>query len=102
GGYAFAQNEDGSYNPDDLGIGSEGAIAAGDRLKELSNKGIFKASVSYDIARETFAKGKSPYFITGPWQIPEQTEALGDDLMVCPIPGWKGSDNTARPFLGVR
>jgi arabinogalactan oligomer/maltooligosaccharide transport system substrate-binding protein len=102
GGYAFAQNEDGSYNPDDLGIASEGAIAAGKRLQELSNKGIFKASVSYDIARETFAKGKSPYFITGPWQIPEQTEALGDDLMVCPIPGWEGSDNTARPFLGVR
>ena len=102
GGYAFAQNEDGSYNPDDLGIGSEGAIAAGERLQELSNKGIFKASVSYDIARETFAKGKSPYFITGPWQIPEQTDALGDDLMVCPIPGWEGSDNAARPFLGVR
>ena len=29
--------------------------------------------MSYDIARETFASGKSPYFITGPWQIPEQT-----------------------------
>ena len=58
--------------------------------------------MSYDIARETFGKGKSPYFITGPWQIPEQTEALGDDLMVCPIPNWEGSDNTAKPFLGVR
>ena len=22
--------------------------------------------------------------------------------MVCPIPGWEGSDNAAKPFLGVR
>lgn len=102
GGYAFGTNADGSYNPDDLGIGSEGAIAAGKRLQQLTDDGIMRASVSYDIARETFAKGKSPYFITGPWQIPEQTEALGDDVMVCPIPGWEGSDNAATPFLGVR
>ena len=46
--------------------------------------------VSYDIARETFAGGKSPYFITGPWQVPEQLDALGDDLMVCPVPNWEG------------
>ena len=102
GGYAFGRNDDGSYNPDDLGIASEGAIAAGQRLQDLTNQGIFKPSVNYDIAREAFAKGKSPYFITGPWQVPEQTEALGDDLMVCPIPGWEGSDDTAKPFIGVR
>ena len=102
GGYAFARNDDGSYNPDDMGVGSPGGIKAAERLQQLSKEGIFKASVSYDIARETFAKGKSPYFITGPWQIPEQTEALGDDLMVCPIPNWEGSENTSKPFLGVR
>ena len=56
--------------------------------------------MSYDIARETFAKGKSPYFITGPWQIPEQTEALGDDLMVCPIPTWEGSDTSPSRSWG--
>ena len=95
GGYAFAQNDDGSLQPRRPGHRQRGRIAAGERLQELANEGIFKASVSYDIARETFAKGKSPYFITGPWQIPEQTEALGDDLMVCPIPGWEGSDYTS-------
>ena len=102
GGYAFARNADGSYNPDDMGVGSPGGVKAAERLQQLSNEGIFKASVSYDIARETFGKGKSPYFITGPWQIPEQTEALGDDLMVCPIPNWEGSEYTSKPFLGVR
>jgi arabinogalactan oligomer/maltooligosaccharide transport system substrate-binding protein len=102
GGYAFEQNADGSYNPDDMGIGSPGGKAAAQRLQDLVDQGIFKPSVTYDVARETFAKGKSPYFITGPWQIPEQSEALGDDLMVCPVPNWQGSEYTAQPFLGVR
>ena len=102
GGYAFARNEDGSYDVDDMGVGKEGSIAAGDRLQQLVNDGILSASVTYDIARETFAAGGAPYFITGPWQIPEQTEALGDKLMVCPVPNWEGSEFESQPFLGVR
>lgn len=102
GGYAFKQLPDGSYDPADMGIGKEGSIAAAKRLQQLADDGIVKGSVTYDIARETFAKGKSPYFITGPWQLPEQQEALGDDLMVCPVPNWEGSQFTSQPFLGVR
>jgi len=101
GGYAFAQNSDGTYNPDDMGVGKDGSIAAGKRLATLVDGGILKGSVSYDIARETFGKGKSPYFITGPWQIPEQSKALGDNLVVCPIPPWQGG-KAATPFIGVR
>lgn len=102
GGYAFKQLPDGSYDPNDMGIGQEGSIAAAKRLQQLVDDGILKGSVTYDIARETFAKGKSPYFITGPWQIPEQKEALGEDLMVCPVPSWEGSQYKSQPFLGVR
>jgi arabinogalactan oligomer/maltooligosaccharide transport system substrate-binding protein len=102
GGYAFAQNPDGSFNPDDMGIGKEGSIAASERLAQLAKDGVVQATVTYDIARETFASGKSPYFITGPWQIPEQKEALGDKLMVCPVPNWEGSEYKSQPFLGVR
>ena len=32
GGYAFARNADGSYDIDDMGVGKEGSIAAGERL----------------------------------------------------------------------
>jgi maltose-binding protein MalE len=102
GGYAFAQNPDGTYDMDDMGVGKEGSIAAAERLSELADEDIVNASITYDIARETFASGKSPYFITGPWQVPEQTEALGDDLMVCPVPNWDGSEYVSTPFLGVR
>ncbi len=102
GGYAFAQNADGTFNPDDMGVGKPGSIAAGTRLAQLVSDGILKGSVTYDIARESFGKGKSPFFITGPWQIPEQQKNLGDNLMVCPIPNWAGSTFKSQPFIGVR
>ena len=93
---------DGSYDTSDMGVGKEGSIAAGVRLQQLVNDGILKASVSYDIAKESFSKGASPYFITGPWQIPDQRTALGANLMVCPMPNWAGSSFQAQPFVGVR
>ncbi len=102
GGYLFGTNADGSLNPEDLGVGQQGSIDAAKRLQDLADRGVVKASVSYDIARETFAKGKAPFFITGPWQLDEQSTALGDDLMVCPIPNWDGSSFQSQPFVGIQ
>lgn len=102
GGYAFKQNADGTFDAKDMGIGSEGAIAAAKRLQDLTAKGIFGANVSFDIAKEAFTTGKSPYWITGPWAIPDAKAALGDNLMVCAIPNWEGSQYKSQPFIGVR
>jgi arabinogalactan oligomer/maltooligosaccharide transport system substrate-binding protein len=102
GGYIFGTNPDGSLNPEDLGVGQDGSIAAAERLQQLADDKVIKASVSYDIARETFAKGKAPYFITGSWQVPEQTDAIGDALKVCPVPNWEGSSFQSQPFVGVQ
>jgi arabinogalactan oligomer/maltooligosaccharide transport system substrate-binding protein len=102
GGYAFKQNPDGTYDPKDMGIGGPGAIAAATRLQQLANEGIVQATVTADIAKETFNTGKSPYYITGPWNTPDAKTALGDNLMVCPVPNWEGSQYKSQPFLGVR
>lgn len=102
GGYAFKQNADGTFDPKDMGIGSEGSIAAATRLQQLVNDGVFGANVTFDIAKEAFNGGKTAYWITGPWAIPDAKAALGDNLMVCPIPNWEGSQYTSQPFIGVR
>ena len=60
GGYAFARNEDGSYDIDDMGVGKEGSIAAGERLQQLVNDGIVQASVSYDIATGDVRRRRCP------------------------------------------
>ncbi len=49
GGYIFAQNEDGTYNPDDLGIDSEGGLAAATWLQEQAAAGLLSADVTYDV-----------------------------------------------------
>jgi arabinogalactan oligomer / maltooligosaccharide transport system substrate-binding protein len=102
GGYIFGTNSAGSYNPDDLGVGKEGSIAAATALQKMADEKIVKASVTGDIALESFNTGKSPYFITGPWNLPATTKKLGDKVKVCPIPNWDGSQFKATPFSGVQ
>lgn len=102
GGYTFKQSSDGSWNTEDMGVGKDGSIAAGKRLGQLAKDGVIRASVTYDIAKESFAGGKSPYFVTGPWSIPDMQKGIGDDLMVCSVPSWQGSSFKSEPFLGVR
>lgn len=102
GGYVFKQNADGTYDTTDLGVGKQGSVDAATALQKLADDRVIRASVTFDIARETFADGKAPFFITGPWQISEQQAALGDDLMVCPVPNWEGSQFTSQPWVGVQ
>jgi arabinogalactan oligomer/maltooligosaccharide transport system substrate-binding protein len=102
GGYAYKQKSDGSWDTANLGIDTPGGVAAGNRLKQMAADGVVSASVTFDIAKATFSGGKSAYFITGPWAIPDMKKALADNLMVCPVPPWAGNSNKAQPFLGVR
>lgn len=102
GGYAFKQNADGTFDPKDMGIGGPGAIAAATRLQGLVNDGVMSANATFDIAKAAFNGGTMAYWITGPWAIPEAKAALGDNLMVCPVPGWSGSQYISQPFIGVR
>ena len=59
GGYIFAQNEDGTYNPDDLGIDSEGGLAAATWLQEQAAAGLLSADVTYDVMIESFGSGNA-------------------------------------------
>ena len=69
GGYIFGQNEDGTFNPDDLGIDSEGGLAAATWLQEQAAAGLLSADVTYDVMKESFGAGKAPFAVTGPWAI---------------------------------
>ena len=45
----FGQNDDGTYNADDVGIDSEGGLAAAQKFADWSNEGLISKDVSYDI-----------------------------------------------------
>ena len=74
GGYVFGVNDDGTYNPQDLGLASPGAIAAGENFSTWAKEGLISSDVSFDIMIQSFASGKAPFAITGPWAVTQIQE----------------------------
>jgi arabinogalactan oligomer/maltooligosaccharide transport system substrate-binding protein len=95
GGYIFG---DGGTNVSDMGVGKEGSIMAAERLQAMANDGLLKASVSSDIATESYKGGESAWWITGPWNAGAAVEGV-PDTKVCPVPN---GDSTSTPFIGVQ
>ena len=103
GGYLFGLNGDGSYNADDIGIDSDGGLAAGSQFQAWTESGLLAPSLSYDVMIESFGQGNAPFAITGPWAVSDPDRgfgATGVNYVVEPIPPLAG--NTAAPFVGVQ
>jgi arabinogalactan oligomer/maltooligosaccharide transport system substrate-binding protein len=109
GGYIFGVDASGQYVPTDLGVGKEGGVQAGKALSNLAKAKVLKASVNGDIAAEAFNKGKSPYWITGPWNLTPAKKAV-KNMKVCPVPTYAadskynegGTPSTSTPMIGVQ
>lgn len=99
GDAVFGVTGDGSYDPDQLNVASEGGLAFAELLGELGSDGILSPDVTFDLALETFAGGRAPFIISGPWNVGAIQEA-GVDFVVEEIPGPGGS--FASPFVGVQ
>lgn len=99
GAPVFEITADGTYDPTTLALGNEGGEAFAVKLREWGQAGILNTNISGDIAREEFVAGKSPYFLTGPWNIPAISEG-GINYAIDPIPSAGGEP--ATPFVGVQ
>jgi arabinogalactan oligomer / maltooligosaccharide transport system substrate-binding protein len=103
GGYVFGLNDDGSYNPDDLGIDSAGGLAAAQWFADQATAGLIDVDVTYDVMIESFGSGTAPFAITGPWAIAQADNgfaAMGVPYVVEPIPAVEGG--TPHVFIGVQ
>jgi len=99
GAPVFGTNADGTYNPDDLQIGNPGGDAFAQWLAAQGAAGVLNTNISGDLARENFVAGKSPFFLTGPWNVPAAQEA-GIDISIDAIP--TAGPEAAQPFVGVQ
>ena len=99
GAPVFGTNADGSYNPDDLQLGNAGGDKFAAKLVEWGKSGVLNISVDGDIAIENFVNKKSPYIITGPWNLPRIKEA-GINYSIEEIPSAGGEPS--QPFVGVQ
>lgn len=96
GGYVFGLDEAGSYNPDDVGLDSEGGIAAMQELDRLVKADILNAAVDYGVAESLFHDGDLAMWITGPWALNGMRES-GVPYAVSAIPTMT---EAPRPFVG--
>ncbi len=102
GGYMFGTNPDGTYNPDDLGVGKPGSIAAAKKIGSLGEKGskILTRSVSPDNSISLFTDGTAAFLVSGPWALPNVRDS-GIKYAIQPMPGFKG-EKPAVPFMGAQ
>ena len=99
GAPVFGLDADGTYDASQLALGGAGGEAFATKLAEWGAAGILNTNISGDIAKEQFNAGKSPYFLTGPWNVPAAADA-GINYAIDPIPT-TGSE-AATPFVGVQ
>lgn len=99
GAPVFGKAADGSFDPKNLAMKGDPGHKFAAWLAEMGKEGVLKSTISADIAKEAFAKGQSPYMITGPWNVADFTKA-GIKLSVEKIPSAGGSE--AQPFVGVQ
>jgi maltose-binding protein MalE len=99
GGYVFGLTEEG-YNAEDVGLDSEGSIAAATWLDTMYKDGLLVpgSAVNYDLMHAAYNTGEAAMMITGPWALPAIRES-GVPYVVTNLPG---ETQEAQPFLGVQ
>lgn len=98
GAPVFESEADGSYTKT-LGMKGEAGEAFAQYLQKLGKDGVLDSAIDGEIAKQAFIDGKSPFIVTGPWNIAD-FEAAGIDLAVTEIPSAGGEP--AQPFVGVQ
>jgi maltose/maltodextrin transport system substrate-binding protein/arabinogalactan oligomer/maltooligosaccharide transport system substrate-binding protein len=97
GGYIFGKNDDGTWNPEDVGFGNEGSVASGQWLVDMVAQGSVVKDMDWDTYHKTFESGDCAMMITGPWALPRLRES-GVKFEIGAFP--KGPEGDSQPFLG--
>lgn len=102
GGYYFGRNADGSYNPDDIGIDTDGTKAAINKLLQLKAEGLTTQAYTETDSNVSarFANGKVAMFIYGLWDAAIY-RSKGIDYGIAPLP--RNDDSSeSKPLITVQ
>ncbi|MCP4360147.1 MAG: extracellular solute-binding protein [Chloroflexi bacterium] len=95
GGYVFGQDENGNWLAEDLGVDSEGMIAAGDWMAEQVASGVMSDNTDGETATALFESGEVPFIMDGPWNLGRYRDS-GIPFEISPFP------SDGQPFGGVQ
>jgi maltose-binding protein MalE len=99
GGYVFGFDEQGNYVADDLGIDTEGSIAAAQWFDGMVEAGLQPETIADDAVLSLFEAGDAAMFIAGPWNL-ERLSLADVPFEIAALPA--GPAGAAQPFLGVQ
>jgi arabinogalactan oligomer/maltooligosaccharide transport system substrate-binding protein len=100
GGYVFGTNRAGNLDPSDIGVASARFLRNAPLIDKWNKEALIRSQVNDSIAKDLFLKGKTAYWITGPWFLADIRKAgLKYQVSAFPqiVPGIK-----SVPFLGVQ
>ena len=97
GGYIFKYDPASGYDPSDVGLDSEGAVAGVTFLAGLVADGLL-APTNYDGAKTLFLEGQQPFWVTGPWELGTLNSQDGVNWGVAKLPTIGGQ--APSPFVG--
>lgn len=102
GGGLFGTTPAGDPDPKQVLVGSPGSVAAMTEIAKYGEKGknIIKRSVTGDNALSFFTDKKTPFILTGAWNVANMKTA-GIKYAIDPFPGFAGK-KPAQPFVGVQ
>jgi maltose/maltodextrin transport system substrate-binding protein/arabinogalactan oligomer/maltooligosaccharide transport system substrate-binding protein len=99
-GYVFGQTDTGAWNPEDVGLDSEGTIAAFEWLDSMYEDGLLDPGSNIDggLLLSAFQNGDAAMVISGPWAL-SGFRTAEVPYAIAPIPAGVAP---GRPFLGVQ
>ena len=98
GGYVFAKDKNGNYDPTKVGVNNPGALKGAEVLANLIKTGVMPKGASYSDMEAGFNKGDSAMMISGPWAW-DNLKKSKIKFGVAPIPSV--GDKPGKPFVGV-
>lgn len=96
GGYIFGKDENGAWNPNDVGLDSEGEIAAVAWMRAAIEEGLMPNTFDYETAHSLFETGQMPFLMAGPWAL-DRIRASGVPYTVA-----TSFPDNGIPFSGVQ
>ena len=100
GGYIFGRDAAGNWNPEDLGVDSEGMIAAATFLKENLDKGNIPTDWDWANNHALFETGETAFIMAGPWALDRIRESGVPYAIADAFPA--GPAGPGAPFAGTQ
>jgi maltose/maltodextrin transport system substrate-binding protein len=98
GGYIFARDAQGNFDPKSVGVNSPGAIKGAEMISKLVREGYMAKGSKYSEMESAFSRGQVALMINGPWAW-DNVRKSNIDFGVAAIPSVDG--RPSKPFVGV-